>query len=250
MHRISNKKSKQKSNRDVIKTSYINSGNFMTSYIDDPIDDTVEMPIASPDNKYIVQDDETNVVVSSSSLNVDSDKRSDSPFIGSVGSSVSNGSQNNDQEQDISNSNGTLPQTTFSSINQSNNNNNNNNINKDTNTPINNTTTNNDSINDKSNVNNPIETISSSSSSNQNNLSKVESYIKALSQQGSISGGLTLVPTNKSNTSLKNLINYIRLIFSNNLTSPKWKNFKGLNLLVMEKIRLNNILWRTWFEQC
>ena len=63
----------------------------------------------------------------------------------------------------------------------------------------------------------------------------------------SISGGLTL---NKQNASLKNLISYIRSAYSNNLTSPKWKNFKGLKLQVMEKIRLNNVIWRTWFEQC
>ncbi len=62
-----------------------------------------------------------------------------------------------------------------------------------------------------------------------------------------ISGGLTL---DKKNKSLKNLIYYIRTAYSNNLTSPKWKNFKGLRLQVMEKIRLNNVIWRTWFEQC
>ena len=64
---------------------------------------------------------------------------------------------------------------------------------------------------------------------------------------GTISGGLTLDKTNKS---LKNLIYYIKTAYSNNLTSPKWKNFKGLKLQVMEKIRLNNVIWRTWFEQC
>lgn len=64
---------------------------------------------------------------------------------------------------------------------------------------------------------------------------------------GSISGGITLDKTNKS---LKNLIYYIKSAYSNNLTSPKWKNFKGLKLQVMEKIRLNNVIWRTWFEQC
>lgn len=65
--------------------------------------------------------------------------------------------------------------------------------------------------------------------------------------EASISGGLTL---NRQNASLKNLISYIRSAYSNNLTSPKWKNFKGLKLQVMEKIRLNNVIWRTWFEQC
>ena len=62
-----------------------------------------------------------------------------------------------------------------------------------------------------------------------------------------ISGGLTL---NKTNESLKNLITYIKTAYSKNLTSPKWKNFKGLKLQVVEKIRLNNVIWRTWFEQC
>jgi hypothetical protein len=64
---------------------------------------------------------------------------------------------------------------------------------------------------------------------------------------GSISGGLTL---DKANSSLKNLIYYIKNAYSSNLTSPKWKNFKGLKLQVAEKIRLNNVIWRTWFEQC
>ena len=66
-------------------------------------------------------------------------------------------------------------------------------------------------------------------------------------QNRSISGGLTLDKTNKS---LKNLIYYIKTAYSNSLTSPKWKNFKGLKLQVIEKIRLNNVIWRTWFEQC
>lgn len=69
---------------------------------------------------------------------------------------------------------------------------------------------------------------------------------RSLSQYKAISGGLTL---NKSNKSLKNLIFYIKTAYSNNLTSPKWKNFKGLKLQVVEKIRLNNAIWRTWFEQ-
>ena len=63
----------------------------------------------------------------------------------------------------------------------------------------------------------------------------------------SISGGLTF---DKNNKSLKNLIYYIKTAYSNSLTSPKWKNFKGLKLQVIEKIRLNNVIWRTWFEQC
>lgn len=69
----------------------------------------------------------------------------------------------------------------------------------------------------------------------------------SIARSGSISGGLTLDRTNKS---LKNLIFYIKNAYSNSLNSPKWKNFKGLKLQVIEKIRLNNVIWRTWFEQC
>ena len=82
------------------------------------------------------------------------------------------------------------------------------------------------------------------------NISNVTSVCRPkvdLTTGGTISGGLTLDKTNKS---LKNLIYYIKTAYSNNLTSPKWKNFKGLKLQVMEKIRLNNVIWRTWFEQC
>lgn len=72
--------------------------------------------------------------------------------------------------------------------------------------------------------------------------------ISIVTEDGSISGGLTLY--DKTNKSLKNLIYYIKVAYSNNLTSPKWKNFKGLRLQVTEKIRLNNVIWRGWFEQC
>lgn len=58
-------------------------------------------------------------------------------------------------------------------------------------------------------------------------------------------GALTLTGPNN----LKNLIMYIKSAYCSNLTSPKWKNFKGLKLGVIEKIRLNNVIWRTWFEQ-
>ena len=53
-----------------------------------------------------------------------------------------------------------------------------------------------------------------------------------------------------SNKSLKNLIQYIKSAYSPSLASPKWKNFKGLKIPVKEKIRLNNVIWRTWFQQC
>ncbi|RMZ95626.1 WBSCR14 -like protein [Brachionus plicatilis] len=74
-------------------------------------------------------------------------------------------------------------------------------------------------------------------------LAKIQAVI---SSNGSISGGLTL---DRNNKSLKNLMFYIKSAYSNNLTSPKWKNFKGLKLQVTEKIRLNNVIWRSWFEQ-
>jgi hypothetical protein len=76
----------------------------------------------------------------------------------------------------------------------------------------------------------------------------IRKTISIVTDDGSISGGLTLY--DKSNSSLKNLIYYIKAAYSNNLTSPKWKNFKGLKLQVIEKIRLNNVIWRGWFEQC
>ncbi len=77
--------------------------------------------------------------------------------------------------------------------------------------------------------------------------SQNKQFKRAICQNGTISGGLTLDNKNKS---LKNLIFYIKNAYSNSLTSPKWKNFKGLKLQVIEKIRLNNVIWRTWFEQC
>jgi hypothetical protein len=76
----------------------------------------------------------------------------------------------------------------------------------------------------------------------------IRKTISIVTDDGSISGGLTLYE--KTNSSLKNLIYYIKAAYSNNLTSPKWKNFKGLRLQVIEKIRLNNVIWRGWFEQC
>lgn len=54
----------------------------------------------------------------------------------------------------------------------------------------------------------------------------------------------------EKNNSLKNLIKYLTTAYSPNLTSPKWKNFKGLKLTVKDKIRLNNVIWRTWFQEC
>lgn len=39
-------------------------------------------------------------------------------------------------------------------------------------------------------------------------------------------------------------------LISSKLTSPRWKNFKGLRLQWKDKIRLNNLIWRCWHMQC
>ena len=38
--------------------------------------------------------------------------------------------------------------------------------------------------------------------------------------------------------------------YRSNLTSPKWKNFRGSRIECQDKIRLNNVIWRTWHQQC
>ena len=40
------------------------------------------------------------------------------------------------------------------------------------------------------------------------------------------------------------------IFFSGKLTSPKWKQFRGMHLKVVDKIRLNNVIWREWVMQC
>jgi hypothetical protein len=52
------------------------------------------------------------------------------------------------------------------------------------------------------------------------------------------------------NNSLRKLIHFIKSNYSSNLNTPKWKNFNGLKLLAKDKVRLNNVIWRTWFQQC
>ena len=44
--------------------------------------------------------------------------------------------------------------------------------------------------------------------------------------------------------------NEFYVAFSSKLTSPRWKNFKGLRLQWKDKIRLNNLIWRCWHMQC
>lgn len=154
--------------------SRIHSGHYMTSTLYDQSEDTVEMPIASPDAT-------NNDVTLNTNLNAEQEH-----FV--------------DTEPEVANHN-KVPQK------------------KNTATSVR-----------KPLISGPMVKIQAMISSN-----------------GSISGGITL---DKNNKSLKNLMFYIRSAYSNNLTSPKWKNFKGLKLQVTEKIRLNNVIWRSWFEQC
>ncbi|NXM90479.1 MLXPL protein, partial [Oenanthe oenanthe] len=49
---------------------------------------------------------------------------------------------------------------------------------------------------------------------------------------------------------LTRLFECMSLEYSGKLVSPKWKNFKGLQLLCWDKIRLNNVIWRAWYIQC
>jgi len=39
-------------------------------------------------------------------------------------------------------------------------------------------------------------------------------------------------------------------VFSGKLKTPKWKNFKGIQVGRKDKIRLNNLIWREWHMQC
>jgi hypothetical protein len=45
-------------------------------------------------------------------------------------------------------------------------------------------------------------------------------------------------------------LNKIIFRLRSNLTSPKWKNFRGSRIACQDKIRLNNVIWRTWHQQC
>jgi len=49
--------------------------------------------------------------------------------------------------------------------------------------------------------------------------------------------------------SLNKLFQCMSIAYEGQLTSPKWKSFKGLRLKVKDKIRLNNIIWREWHMQ-
>ena len=46
------------------------------------------------------------------------------------------------------------------------------------------------------------------------------------------------------------LFQCMTLAYNDDITSPKWKSFKGLKMNIKDKIRLNNIIWRAWHIQC
>ncbi|CAH1802621.1 unnamed protein product [Owenia fusiformis] len=50
-------------------------------------------------------------------------------------------------------------------------------------------------------------------------------------------------------SSLTKLFECLTLAYSGKLTSPRWKTFKGLKLMLKDKIRLNNMIWREWHMQ-
>ncbi|CAF0848849.1 unnamed protein product [Rotaria sordida] len=49
--------------------------------------------------------------------------------------------------------------------------------------------------------------------------------------------------------SLVSLLRVINTVYRSNLTSPKWKNFRGSRIECQDKIRINNVIWRTWHQQ-
>ncbi|EFX75286.1 hypothetical protein DAPPUDRAFT_56271 [Daphnia pulex] len=58
-----------------------------------------------------------------------------------------------------------------------------------------------------------------------------------------------MVPAVTIDQSLTKLFQCMTLAYSSKLTSPRWKNFKGLRLQWKDKIRLNNLIWRCWHMQ-
>ncbi|XP_060605253.1 carbohydrate-responsive element-binding protein-like isoform X2 [Ruditapes philippinarum] len=49
--------------------------------------------------------------------------------------------------------------------------------------------------------------------------------------------------------SLSSLFEHLTLAYNGKLTSPKWKQFRGMHMNVKDKIRVNNIIWREWHMQ-
>lgn len=58
-----------------------------------------------------------------------------------------------------------------------------------------------------------------------------------------------MIPAVTIDQSLTKLFQCMTLAYSSKLTSPRWKNFKGLRLQWKDKIRLNNLIWRCWHMQ-
>jgi hypothetical protein len=219
MHRVIKKPKLDKNVSQSGNSGGVHSGNLMTSYLHDDLNDednmVVEMPIASPDatnnevpvNTINPEHDQDDIATATPRPN---EKLVSDPIVG-----------NSSQTNSIEDTRGVT------------------------------------SAVDTENESTAVTRSSAQRRSGANDLNTMASGVSGMSLRslnqlissngGSISGGLTL---DKRNKSLKNLIHYIKVAYSNNLTSPKWKNFKGLKLQVIEKIRLNNVIWRTWFEQC
>ncbi|CAF0902970.1 unnamed protein product [Adineta steineri] len=56
----------------------------------------------------------------------------------------------------------------------------------------------------------------------------------------------------EANGQFNSLYSFLRVfnnVYRSNLTSPKWKNFRGSRIECQDKIRLNNVIWRTWHQQ-
>lgn len=241
--------------------SMIHSGHYMTSYLHDQNEDTVEMPIASPDA--------TNNEVTVNTINADNyvdqeneatNKTNNASASGTVnGTSTSNGVGGGDVSGagSVSNLSVTKTITDVSSMGSG--------VQLAVAKNSNAAAINKQYMNGVPSMSNQLNPLNNLNSSHSKSLLK--NYLLATSgnnptaaaaaaaivnlifsnQGASISGGLTL---DKANKSLMKLIFYIKTAYSNNLTSPKWKNFKGLKLQVTEKIRINNVIWRSWFEQC
>lgn len=50
--------------------------------------------------------------------------------------------------------------------------------------------------------------------------------------------------------SLDSLFKKMNLGHDSKLTSPKWKQFKGMKISLKAKIRVNNLIWRAWHFKC
>lgn len=66
----------------------------------------------------------------------------------------------------------------------------------------------------------------------------------------SLYGSKTSASVVQIDENLSKLFKCMSLAYNGKITSPKWKAFKGVNLTMKDKIRLNNIIWRAWHIQC